>query len=73
MLAVVVLFFDTDKKDVADALLDTLCVEDGTAAGLYRSVKTLLHDCGIPLNNVIGLGCDNCSSIMGVKMDFRSF
>ena len=71
MLAVVVRFFDTDKKDVANALLDTLCVEDGTATGLYRSVKTLLHNCGIPLNNVIGLGCDNCSSMMGVKNGFQ--
>lgn len=38
MLAVVVHYFDTDKKDIVDALLDTVTVETGSAHNLYQNL-----------------------------------
>lgn len=35
-------FYDEQKCKVTDALLDIVEVEDGTAEGLYKSVKELL-------------------------------
>ena len=42
ILAVVVRYFDSNKHDVVDALLDTIEVENGTAQHLYQAVKYLL-------------------------------
>ena len=42
ILAVVVLYFDSNKHDIIDALLDTIKVENGTAQHLYQAVKCLL-------------------------------
>lgn len=39
VLAIVVRYFDVEKGDVADRLLDSVTVENGTAAGLYSAVK----------------------------------
>ena len=44
VLAVVVRFFDKEKEDVSDTLLDTVEVEEATAKGLYRSLKSLLEE-----------------------------
>ena len=41
ILAIVVRYFDADKQDVVDALLDTVSVENGTAQSLYNAVKDL--------------------------------
>ena len=71
ILAVVVRYFDLSKEDVVDALLDSVVVVDGTAAGLYNAVKSLLTEKNIPLENIIGFGSDNCSSMMGTKNGFQ--
>ena len=39
ILAVVVRYFDSNKHDVVDALLDTIEVENGTAQHLYKQLK----------------------------------
>ena len=39
--AVKVRYFDEEKQDVVDALLDTVEVESGTAENLYNVVKNL--------------------------------
>lgn len=48
-----------------------MVVEDGTARGLYTSLKALLDKRVIPLKNIIGLGADNCSSMMGKNNGFQ--
>ena len=40
----VVRFFDKDKGDVSDTLLNTVEVEDATTKGLYRWLKSLLEE-----------------------------
>ena len=72
VLAVVVRYFDEDKQDVCDALLDTIEVEDGSAQGLYQSLKAMLQEKKIPLENIIGFGSDNCSVMMGRTSGFQA-
>ncbi len=43
ILAIVVRYFDVDKQDVVDGLLDTVSVENGTAQSLYNAVKDVLQ------------------------------
>ena len=64
-------YFDADKQDVVDALLDPVSVENGTAQSLYNAVKDLLQERNIPLDNIIGFGSDNCSSMMGANGGFQ--
>ena len=71
ILAIVVRYFDKCQENVVDALLDSVVVEDGSAVGLYSSVKELLKKKNIPLENIIGFGSDNCSSMMGSKSGFQ--
>ena len=66
ILQVVVWYFDPNKYDVQDALLDTVAVEDGTPKGLYQAVKFLLEKCGI-----VGFDSDNCSLTIGEKTGFK--
>ena len=54
ILAVVVRYFDSNKYDVADALLDTIEVENGRAQHLYQAVKYLLKKRGISFENIFG-------------------
>ena len=72
ILAVVVRYFDTDK-DVVDALLDTVAVGNGNAHNLYNAVKDLLLKRGVPLNNIVRFGSDNCSTMMGRNTGFQKF
>ena len=58
--------------EVHDALLDIVEVEEGTADGLYRSVKKLLNDKEIPMNNLIGFAADNCATLMGSNSGFQA-
>ena len=67
----VVRYFDPNKHDVQDALLDTAVVEDGTAKGSYQAVKFLFKKHGISFDNIMGFGSDNCFSIMGEKSGFK--
>ena len=59
------------KLDVVDALLDTVIVADGSAAGLFSSFRSLLEARNIPLNNIIGFASDNCSTMVGGRNDFQ--
>ena len=67
----VVLYFDSNKHDVQDSLLDTVAVEDGTAKELYQAVKFLLEKRDISFDNIVGFGSDNCSSMMGEKSGLK--
>ena len=64
-------YFDSNRHDVIDALLDTIEVENGTAQHLYQAVKYLLKERGIPFENIVGFGSDNCSTMIGEKSGFK--
>lgn len=72
VLAVMIRFFDKTKCKVTDALLDMIEVDDPSAEGLYKAVKELFASKGIPFTNIIGLACDNCSTMMGVNNGFQA-
>ena len=63
ILALVVSCFDTCRVDIADALLKTSSVENGTAFELFTAVIDLLVKKSIPVGNVIGFRSDNCSTL----------
>lgn len=71
VLAIVIRYFDLIKLDVVDALLDTVVVENGSAAGLFNAVQTVFQERNIPFSNVIGFGSDNCSTMLGKKSGFQ--
>ena len=66
-MAIAVQYFNKSGLDVVDRLLISVVVKDGSALGLYASLKTLLGKRGIPLQNIIGLEAHNYSSIMEIK------
>lgn len=72
VLAVVVRYFDVKTEEVVDALLDTVEVDDGSGEGLYKAVRILLEERGIPLTNIIGFGSDNCATMMGHNSGFQA-
>ena len=72
VLAIVVRFFDPVTQEVRDAFFDSVTVVDGTAQGLYNSVKQLLQDQNIPLTNIIGFASDNCSTMLGKTGGFQA-
>ena len=55
MIAVVVQYFDSNKYDVVEALLDKTAVENETAKHLYQAVKCLLKK-EYPFENGVGFG-----------------
>lgn len=73
VLAVMVRHYDARQCKVTDALLDVVEVDDGTGEGLYKSVKEMLQRKEIPLQNIIGLACDNCSTMMGANQGFQAY
>ena len=73
VLAIVIRYFDLKKLDVTDALLDTVVVENGSAVSLFSSFKHLFEERNIPITNIIGCGGDNCSTMIGKKMDSKNY
>ena len=55
-----------------DAMLDTVEMENSIGARLYEKVKEVLSSKNIFINNIIGLGCDNCATIMGGLNGFKA-
>ena len=61
------------QLDVTDALLDTVVVENGSAVSLFNSFKHLFEERNIAITNIIGFGSDNCSMMLGKKMDSENY
>ena len=55
ILAVVVRYFDSNKHDVVDALLNAIEVENGTAQHLYQAVKRPLKKEAFLLKTLLDL------------------
>ena len=70
-LAIVVRYFDHNKLDVADALLDMVVVENRTAEGLLNSVESLIAERNIFFSIIIGFKRDNCSTMTKEKNGFQ--
>ena len=65
-------YFDYKRSQVVDAMLDTVEIENGTGAGLYKKVKKVLSSKNMPINNIISLGCDNNATIMSGLNGFKA-
>ena len=73
ILGIVVRYLDYKRSQVVNAMLDTVEIENGTGAGLYEKVKEVMLSKNIPMNNIIGLGCDNCATMMGGSNGFKAY
>ena len=73
VLAIVIQYFDFKKLDVTNGLLDTALVENGSALSLFNSFKSLFEERNIPITNIIGFGSDNCSTMLGKKIDSKNY
>ena len=71
VLAVMVRYFDEDKRKVTDSLC-MIEVENATAEGLYKCVKDLFHENDIPISNIIGFASDNCSTMLGTNKEVQA-
>ena len=71
ILAVVMRYLDPNKHDVQDSLLNTVQLQMKQLKGLYQAVKFFLVKRGIPFDNIVGFGSDNCFSMMGEKSGFK--
>ena len=71
VLATVVRYFDHNKLDVADALMDMVVVEKRTAEGLLNSVESLIAERNILFSIIIGFKRDNCSTMTKEKNGFQ--
>ena len=73
VLAIAIRYFDLKKLDVTDALFDPVEVKNGSALSLFNSFKHLFEERNIPITNIIGFGSDNCSTMLGKKMDSKNY
>ena len=64
-------YFDEERQDVCDAFFESVEVENGTAEGLYKSVKGLFAKHKIPLENIVGFGSDNFSDKVDNAFSFN--
>ncbi|XP_074027797.1 zinc finger protein 862-like [Leptinotarsa decemlineata] len=69
-MAVIIRFHD--NVSIKDRFLGLIEVENGTAKGLFETVLKLLKDNNITIENMTGLGADNCSVMMGHKVGVQT-
>ena len=72
VLALVVRVYDPLNRKTQDLLLDLVEPHGGTAQGLFQAVMDALKAAGVDQNNIIGLGADNCSTMMGANGGLRA-
>ena len=72
-LALVVRYVDANSMQTVDRCLDIMDVVDGTSLGLFKLVyEVLLEKYSIPRENLIGIGADNCATMMGRVSGFQA-
>lgn len=64
-LALMVRYFDKKRVMITDALLDTVEVDNASPERFYFTVKEMLKEKEIPLENILGFASDNCSALLG--------
>ncbi|XP_063990563.1 uncharacterized protein LOC135169455 [Diachasmimorpha longicaudata] len=65
-------YVSPDSGNVHTELLDLLELDptDGSAEKIYNSFQLSLREKQIPLQNIVGLACDNASVMIGVRNSF---
>ena len=72
-LAFVVRYVDANSMQTVDRCLDIMDVVDGTSLGLLKLVSEVLFEkYSIPRENLIGIGADNCATMMGRVSGFQA-
>ena len=73
MLALVVRYVNANIMQTVDRCFDIIEVLDGTSLELFKAVSNVLFEKhSIPPKNLIGLGADNCATIMGKVSGFQA-
>ena len=73
MLALVVRYVNANTMQTVDRCFNIIEVLDGTSLGLFKAVSNVLFEKhSIPPKNLIGLGADNCATIMGKVSGFQA-
>ena len=73
MLALVVRYVNANTMQTVDRCFDIIEVLDGTLLGLLKAVCNVLFEKHyIPPKNLIGLGVDNCATMMGKVSAFQA-
>ena len=70
-MALVVRVYNHQARETQDLLVDMVEPHGGTGRGLFDAVVTSLKAAGIDIENVIGVGTDNCATMMGGQNGFR--
>jgi hypothetical protein len=64
-LAILATYFDMDSFESKHYLVDMVEVEEGTAQGIYSSVKETFSDLKIPMENIVGYSSDTTNVMFG--------
>ena len=73
ILALVVRYVNANTMQTVDRCFDIIEVLDGTSLGLLKAVSNVLFEKhSIPPKNRIGLGADNCATMMGKVSGFQA-
>ena len=73
MLALVVRYVNANTMQTVDRCFDIIEVLDGTSLGLFKAVSNVpFEKHSIPPKNLIGLGADNCATMMGKVSGFQA-
>lgn len=72
IVCVLVKYIDPVTGRIRTKLLQLVEVDakDCSAEKLYEAFKKSLTELGVPVKNVIGLGCDNCNTMVGRNNSF---
>ena len=67
LLTILVRLYDPSMQKVVTRHLDTICITDFTADGLFTSLTNSLSEHDIPIANVISFTSDTCNVMKGVR------
>ena len=66
-LGIVVIFCDNDSLNIKTEFFDLLPTHDGSADGIYSSLKQSFTEKDIPMDNVIGYSSDTANVMFGER------
>lgn len=66
-LAILATYFDINSFESKHYLLDMVEVEEGTAQGIYSSIKNTFSELHIPMENIIGYSSDTTNVMFGER------
>ena len=72
VMALVIRVYEPNEMKTLDLLLDLVEPRGGTAQGLFDAMMESLEMSGVDRDGIIGLGADNCSTMMGASGGVRA-